>query len=272
MSMVRVNKTKTKLSEGKAVFGTICNLRDPAVVEMIGWAGYDFVFIDMEHSGTDFAHVQALVRAAEMGDVTPLVRIREGAYATISPLLEMGVQGFVIPRVKNTAELREAIRWTKFPPEGHRGVCSNGGRMWRYSGTITPPEAEEANAQTLVGALIEEKELLEDLDNFVATEGLDVVSLALQDMAGSLGFIGQPDHPSVRDTVRQLEEAVERNGRVKLGGLCFNPADIAPTLKRGRRFIMCPVADTSILYNAYSSAMRQVRQIVGADAGLQRLL
>lgn len=272
MDRVRVNKTKAKLNEGKAVLGSICNLRDPAVVEIMGWAGYDFVFIDMEHSGTDFDYVQSLVRAAEMGDVTPLVRIREGAYATISPLLEMGVQGIVVPRVKSTADLREAIRWIKFPPQGRRGVCSNGGRTWRYSGTIIPAEAEEANAQTLVVALIEEKELLDDLDNFAATEGLDVVSLALQDMAGSLGVVGQPNHPKVQDSLRLVEEAVERNGKVKLGGLCLNPADIGVELKRGRTFIMCPVGDTSVLYNAYSGAMEQVKQAVGADASLRHLL
>lgn len=272
MSAVRLNKTKARLNEGKAVFGSICNLRDPSVVEIMGWAGYDFVFIDMEHSGTDFAHVQGLVRAAEMGDVTPVVRIREKAYATISPLLEMGVQGIVIPRVKSTEELREAIQWAKFPNQGRRGVCSNGGRMWRYSGTVSPEEAEEANAQILIVALIEEKELLDDLDNFMATEGLDVASMALQDMAGSLGVIGQPGHSIVQDALRRVQEAIERNGRVKLGGLCFNPAEITAELKRGSRFIMCPVADTGILHSVYSSGMGQIRELVKGDADLRSLI
>lgn len=110
--MLSVNRTKRKIQRGEPVYGLFCSNPSPLTVEMIGSAGYDFLIIDMEHILINPETVQHMIRAAEVFQLTPLVRVPEKSPGTILQVLDAGAQGVVIPHVKRgypTGHLRRLL-------------------------------------------------------------------------------------------------------------------------------------------------------------------
>ncbi|MGH7061271.1 MAG: HpcH/HpaI aldolase family protein, partial [Stellaceae bacterium] len=119
---MRENRVKRILREGGLALGThVGGIPDPQIVEIIGLAGFDAAFIDMEHTSFDLHDVQAMVMAAEHVGITPIVRTPGFDPAFILRLLDMGVQGIQVPHVGDAAMAREAVNAVRYPPEGERG-------------------------------------------------------------------------------------------------------------------------------------------------------
>src|SRR5579864_5061389 len=109
---MRVNSTREKLSKGETVIG--CGLqcyRSAEIPRTFAAAGFDYVFIDMEHSAYNLETVQDMIKASLDTGITPIVRIGELAYSLASRLLDSGAQGIILPRVEDAAVLREALSW-----------------------------------------------------------------------------------------------------------------------------------------------------------------
>jgi 4-hydroxy-2-oxoheptanedioate aldolase len=111
-----------QLSE-EAVLGPFSKTSDPAIVEMMGLAGFDFVILDMEHGPASMLTVQSLIRAAELRSVLPIVRTAEGADWQIGAVLDSGAGGVQIPHVSTAAQAATMVDHARFAPEGMRGVC-----------------------------------------------------------------------------------------------------------------------------------------------------
>lgn len=103
------NILKEKLAQGKQPLGTFVGTASPAVVECLGCAGLDFVILDNEHSPVEAETTAAMVRAAELRNVTPLARVREISRPAILKLLDVGVQGLIIPDVRGTEDVRRVV-------------------------------------------------------------------------------------------------------------------------------------------------------------------
>src|SRR5215207_10100585 len=116
------NRVKRIMQGGGLALGThVGGIADPQIVEIIGLAGFDAAFIDMEHTTFDLHDVQACVMAAERVGITPIVRTPGFDPAFILRLLDMGVQGIQVPHVSDPATAREAVKAVRYPPEGERG-------------------------------------------------------------------------------------------------------------------------------------------------------
>src|ERR671930_690339 len=126
------NRVKRILREGGLALGTyVGSLADAQVVEIIGHAGYDAAFIDMEHTAFDLSTVQAMVVAAERVGITSIVRTPGFDPAFILRLLDMGVQGVQVPHVSNSETARQAVKAVRYPPLGERGMAA-GSRAAEY--------------------------------------------------------------------------------------------------------------------------------------------
>src|SRR5258705_4346714 len=111
------NRVKRILSEGGLALGThVGGIADPQIVEIIGLAGFDAAFIDMEHTSYDLHDVQLAVMAAERAGITPIVRTPGFDPAFILRLLDMGVQGIQVPHVATAAPARAAVSAVRYPP------------------------------------------------------------------------------------------------------------------------------------------------------------
>src|SRR3954463_6065551 len=116
------NRVKRIMRDGGLALGThVGGIADPQIVELIGLAGFDAAFIDMEHTSYDLRDVQLAVMAAERVGVTPIVRTPGFDPAFILRLLDMGVQGVQVPHVSSPETARAAVAAGRFPPEGDRG-------------------------------------------------------------------------------------------------------------------------------------------------------
>ena len=119
------NRVKRILREGGLALGThVGGIPDPQIVEIIGLAGFDAAFIDMEHTSFDLHDVQAMVMAAERVGITPIVRTPGFDPAFVLRLLDMGVQGIQVPHVHNAETARAAVKAVRYPPQGERGMAA----------------------------------------------------------------------------------------------------------------------------------------------------
>lgn len=200
---------REKLSKG-AVIGPFMKTCDPGFVEAAGYAGMDFVIMDMEHGPISTEHMQNNIRAAQIAGVMPIVRV--GNNETISKVLDIGAAGVQIPQVASAEEAAQAVREAKYFPQGERGVCRFV-RAARYSSMERSEYFETAN-QTLVIVQLEGQEAVENLDEIMAVDGIDILFIGPYDLSQSLGIPGQTTHPLVIEQMKQIVDRAKEKGKV----------------------------------------------------------
>ncbi len=182
------NVIKEKLKSGETVYGTmIQELRSPAVVLLFANAGYDFVFIDMEHGAHNMETVADMIKVARGAGIVPLVRVPDLQYHLIARCLDAGAQGFMVPRIATREQAEKAVMYSKYPPMGERGCSINKGHN-DYKGGELLSFIKEANEENLVILQIERKAAMDDLDNILSVPGVDAAVLGPNDMAASYGI------------------------------------------------------------------------------------
>lgn len=208
--MLRENKLKRSLEEGKPVFGLLNSIPSPLMVEMIGYAGYDFVVLDMEHVCVNPETLENMVRAAECAGMTALVRVPNAVSETILHALDCGALGVVVPHVRNRAEAEQAVAASRYHPLGNRGI--SGGRTTGFGAISLPAYFERANAEIMVVAMIEDREGVDNIDDILSVAGIDMVLEGAVDLSQSYGVPGQPQHDKVQAAIGRVALACERHG------------------------------------------------------------
>ena len=209
------NILKEKLAQGKQPLGTFVGTASPAVVECLGCAGLDFVILDNEHSPVEAETTAAMVRAAELRNVTPLARVREISRPAILKLLDVGVQGLIIPDVRGTEDVRRVVDYAKYAPVGRRGFCPS-----RKDGWGTDPQCgvldtmAHFNQETLVIPQCETAEALSDIETIAAMDGVDGIFIGPFDLSIALGIPGQFDHPDHIAAVEHVRATCEKAGKL----------------------------------------------------------
>ncbi|KVW93313.1 HpcH/HpaI aldolase family protein [Thiobacillus denitrificans] len=207
--MLQTNQLKRALAEGKTVFGLLNSIPSPLLVEMIGYAGYDFVILDMEHVCVNPETLENMVRAAEYAGVTPLVRVPNAAPEAILQALDCGAQGIVVPHVRNAAEAAQAVAASRYSPLGTRGI--SGGRTTGFGTLDLPTYFARANSEIMVVAMIEDREGVDNLDAILSVAGIDMVLEGAIDLSQSCGVPGQAQHPIVQDAIKKISARCRRH-------------------------------------------------------------
>lgn len=245
-SMDAVKRFRDGLNTEKGVFGPFMIATDPAMVESAGYAGYDFVLLDMEHGTTTFQTLPNLIQAANVAGVMPVVRVPRGSDIWIDQALDVGAGGLMIPQIDTAEQARAAVSAAKFAPLGTRGTC----RFVRSAcfGGVPGSEYFQKAQDTVVIVQAEGKKAVENLDEILDVEGIDIVFVGPYDLSSSLGVIGQIDHPKVMECIQDICQRASSKG-VKVG--CF--ADTVQSAKclraMGVRFLGYS-CDTAIFQNA----------------------
>lgn len=252
------NLLREILRRGKAVFGTFVSIPDPAIIEAIGYAGYDFVIIDMEHSPIDFGELRHLLAAADGVGLVPLVRVGTHQANPILRVLDSGAFGVVAPHVRNDTDAQALVRACRYPPQGIRGI-SGGSRAAGYGAADFLEHVEQSNREVLTIALIEDPEGVDAIEDIVAVPGLDIIWPGAGDLSAGLGLPGQPQHPRVQAKVEQVAEAVRDRRDLVLGYHIMDPAQLERCEELGARFIVLS-QDSRVLFHAYRNAVTQMRQ------------
>lgn len=255
--MTQGNKLKKALQEGKTVLGPFMKLSDPAVVEIFGHVGFDFVIIDLEHGPLSIETAQNMVRAAEIVGITPIIRVSENDPAQISRALDIGAQGVQIPHITTSIEANIAVKAAKFAPIGERGVCRFV-RAANYSAMDRNDYFKLANDNTLVIAMIEGTVGVQNIDETIATPGIDVIFIGPYDLSQSLGLIGQVNHPKVFEELSKVTSKANAQG-IAVGTFADSLESAKQYQALGIQYISYSV-DVGIIYDASWDLVRNLRQ------------
>lgn len=220
------------LEAGEVVQGAGATTFAPAVVDVYGDVGMDFVWLDFEHKGpspADSQTIEHLVRAAECADIELLVRLPMHEPWLVRKVLDTGVGNLLLPRVEAATEVRRAARATAFSYDdgpGERGVANSRDSDWGYGGYEPSPETPG------LGVMLETAAAVENLEDILSVPGLDFAYLGTHDLAVSLGHPFDTDHPDVQESVEYIRTGCEAAG-VPLGRSVSASDEIASAVEDG---------------------------------------
>src|ERR1700739_761681 len=263
---MKENRVKRILREGRLALGThVGGIRDPQIVEIIGLAGFDAAFIDMEHTSFDLRDIQLMVMAAERVGITPIVRTPGFDPAFILRLLDMGVQGIQVPHVSDAETAREAVKAVRYPPAGERGMAA-GSRAADYGRTPLLEHMAKSNREILLACMIEDMAAVERIDEIAGVPGVDLLAVRAADLSASLGVSGHPDHPRLVAAIDRVREAVRKGAGARLA-LPLNhaafPRNAAQLKELGAGYSNCaPTPEARLLRSLQEQATAQ-RKLLG---------
>jgi len=199
-----------KLISQRMVVGTFSKSQDPAFIEIIGHAGFDFVVLDLEHGPNTVLSLQNLIRAAEVTGLVPIVRVKEDTPSLISEVLDVGAAGIQVPQISAKSEVEEVLQAARFAPLGMRGVCRFV-RAADYSSLDRYEYFARANT-TVIVVQLEGVGAVENIQEILSVPGLDIVFIGPYDLSQSLGVAGQVDDPRVAQMMKTIvDECLKRN-------------------------------------------------------------
>lgn len=247
---------KEKLEKGDFVIGPFVKARSMALVEVMGYAGFDFLILDMEHSPFSIETVEMMIRAAEIGNIFPVVRVPEVTEPAILEPLDVGAQGILIPHVDTKEIAEKVVHFSKFAPEGERGIDIYV-RSAKYSHIPKKDYFKEANRKLLIAVQIEGRKGVDNLDEILSVEGLDVIFVGPYDLSQSLGIPGEIESPLVIEEVKKIVRKVKKAKRSV--GIYVDDLKIAKKwIGFGVQFIAFSV-DVVIFFNSCKNIVNTLR-------------
>ena len=228
-----VNQFKRALREGRTIFGAWLMSGAPSTAEALGCAGFDFLVVDMEHVPVDTPQMIEILRTLEGTPAPGVVRLPWNDMVMIKRALDGGAQSVMLPFVQNAEEARRAVSYTRYPPEGIRGVAGLH-RASRYS-TI-PGYLQKAASELCVAVQIETVAALEQLPQIAAVPGVDSIFIGPSDLAAAYGHLGDAAHPEVQAAMQIVFAAAKAAGK-PVGILAPVEADARRYLEQGATFV-----------------------------------
>lgn len=206
------NPIKQALAEGRAVIGTmLVQVRAPAIVQLLAEYGLDYVFLDMEHGSYSLETAADLIQVARLAGITPLVRVGETQYHLYARLLDAGAQGIMTPRVESAEQVRQIIRYTKYPPLGQRGFSRLAAHA-NYAEINFQQFVRQANENLINIIQVESKQAVDCLAEMIAVPGVDGVIVGMDDLALSLGVAGDTRHRLAEEKLEQIVAICQAQG------------------------------------------------------------
>jgi 2-dehydro-3-deoxyglucarate aldolase/4-hydroxy-2-oxoheptanedioate aldolase len=242
------------LRSNRPLIGTLLTVPSPEVAELISTLGFDWLFIDLEHSAMTAVHAQALLQAIG-GRVPALIRAPRNEEVWIKKALDIGADGVIIPQVRTLDDVRNAVAWSKYPPQGSRSVGL--ARAHGY-GPGFSEYLQTANRLTSVVIQAEHIDAVRIIDQIVRQPGVDAILCGPYDLSASMGKPGAVTDPQVAAALERVRQACEAAG-LPCGVFAVAPEAAASRLQTGYRLIAVGT-DLLFLADGSSRALSQVRQ------------
>lgn len=247
---------KSRLMKEDVLFGVIVEIPDPAMVEILGLAGFDFALVDCEHGPLCIRTVETLVRACHSTSIAPVVRTAGSSPAEILRVLECGAAGIHVPHVNGRLQAEQLVQSARYYPKGNRGL-NPFVRAASFSAQSIEDYIEVANRETLVAVSLEGKPGIANLDEILSVPGVDVVFLGPYDLSQSLDLPGQVSHSSVTTLLSSLVSKIRTSG--KAAGIFAGSVSAAKNwIEKGVQYVVFSV-DAKIYLDACTQAIRSLR-------------
>lgn len=223
---------RTRLLSGDLLIGTILTLPSPEVAEIMTSCGFDWLFIDLEHSALDYKSAQTIMMAASPG-TSSVLRVPFNDDVWMKKGLDLGPQGIIIPQIRSKTDAERAVRLCKYPPAGERSIGI--ARAQAY-GMNFQSYVERANNEVAVILQIEHIEAVEKIDSIVQVAGINAIFIGPYDLSGSMGKIGKVKDPDVREAINRIRDCCLDAG-IPLGIFGATVESVQPYIGEGYRLI-----------------------------------
>lgn len=253
-------KLRQRLSAGERLLGTFLRINSPELVEIMAFAGFDFVIIDFEHGTMGIESLAHLVRAAETAGISPLVRVAQNSDIDIFKALDSGAEGIVVPRVNSAKEAQRAVAAAKFSPAGARGACPRV-RAGHYTAIPAEEYFSAANQTTCVILLIESPEGVAAVPEILRLSEVDAVMLGASDLSHAAGVPGQLDHPLVRTKIKAVADSAAVH-KTAVGRVARDIEEARKFIGEGVKFLVYS-GDETIFYEACRDARDALKDELG---------
>lgn len=252
---------KNKLKNGVTAVGTHVTLTDSQITELVGNLGFDYIWIDTEHSVLSLEQTQLHLIAARAAGVSAIVRIPWNDPVRAKPVLEMGPDGIVFPQVNSYEEALAAVKSCMYPPKGIRGYGPR--RAVDYGNMPLDKYLESVDENLLKLIQIEHIDAARDLDKMLTIPEISAFIMGPCDFASSMGHIGEWHHPEVEKEIDTVFEKVHKAGK-KIGisyGLC-SKEELELWKKRGADMISI-AAETDYILQGAKQTLGDLRSVFG---------
>ena len=257
---LKKNPVKQALRDGRTVFGIYIGVPAPAMVELAGYAGFDFVRIDISHNAYDINTIVHMIRAADAAGVTPMVRVDNDPHL-IANVLEAGAMGLIVPDVSTPEKARSVVNAVHFAPLGDRGTYA-ATRIARYGAISSGDYCKWSNEEIILGIQIESKEAADNLEKTLSVDGIDMIGSGRGDLSNSLGLTGQKNHPSVLALEEKIFDTAKSRGKytsVNLDPTAPNFAETVASWKKKAQVITLG-HDITLIRKNFTDAIKTARE------------
>ena len=255
------NNVKEKLARDEVVASmTVRLVRNVEIARIARTAGFDTLYVDLEHSSFSIDTCGQICMAALEAGIAPFVRVPANTPEYISRVLAGGALGVIAPHIRSADEAKAVVRAAKFPPLGERSNA--GGLPHLHFRAFPVAEAYAAlNDATMVIVQFESAAALAQAEEIVGVDGVDMVLVGLNDLLADWGIPGEYDHPRVREAYAKTIAACRQRGKhCGVGGLASRPDLAAEFVKMGARYVSTGT-DLAFLLSACTARARQVKEI-----------
>jgi 2-keto-3-deoxy-L-rhamnonate aldolase RhmA len=227
-----------RLEAGEVSLGVgIRHARVVDIAPLMRTCGFDWLFLDLEHSAMPLDTAAQISIAALDAGITPIVRIPIGDFSVATRLLDSGAMGIVHPHIESAEEARRLVDAVCYPPLGHRGV---GGAIpqFGYRPVKLGEAIAELNRATLIAVMLETPEAVAQADEIAAVDGIDIVMIGTNDLALAMGHPQEFGHPDVVKAYETVAAACKRHGKYLGSGGVYDPELVNRYCRIGVRFLL----------------------------------
>ena len=232
MADFRGNPAKQKLADG-GVITVVMGDYSPDMCEFLGSLGVNAVMGEMEHFTTSWQDIANMSRACDLWGMMAMVRINRNDPALITRTLDCGANGIMVPHVDTAEQARAVVVGSKYGPDGIRGQFG-GRRSYGVS-----DYHRQANENVLTSILLEDVVAIKNLPEILAVDGIDIYWVVPGDLAQSMGYTGQVNHPEVRAVMDKAIADIVAAGRVA-GTLAVTEEAAERAIDMGARALSVP--------------------------------
>jgi 2-keto-3-deoxy-L-rhamnonate aldolase RhmA len=246
---------RRRVLAGEPTVGLWLNLGSLAAADIVARAGFDWVVVDLEHGMGSETEVLGQLVATQASPTSALARVAVSERIRVGRLLDLGVDGLVIPRLESLEAMRETVSWMRYPPDGIRGVAA-GTRGAAY-GAIAHPRIHSIGDRITGVFQLESRSAVEACERIAELDGVDVLFVGPADLSHDLRIPGQFDHPEFTAALERVVAAARANGKAA-GILLRDASEVAAYAARGFTFIGVG-SDSGVLAAAGRALAEQAR-------------
>ena len=241
-----------RLRQNEFLLGTMLTIPAPEVAEMIAKCGFDWLFMDGEHSPLSTLDWQRMLQAVG-GRSAGIIRVPEKSEAAIKKMLDIGADGIIAPQVNSADEARQVVEWCKYPPQGVRGVGL--ARAQGY-GLDFASYVESANHDIAVIIQAEHIDAVNNIEDIAKVEGIDAIFIGPYDLSASMNKMGEIDDVEVVAAIDLVTRACRQNN-IALGYFGVDAESVKPYIDKGYKLI-CTGVDAGFVTQGAQQVLQQL--------------